>query len=264
MGDSLTVFDCRLNAYTTADDRPIFAPLNSTPPILGFPQGTYFVTAPGGYRGYLAQLIRNDATMPPTTFVGSQFTCGAHEGYAGETVEWLAEHVVPTNVPRYQPDVILFMAGTNDFFWPPPRGSRSPAAVAERLRGLLNETFRAAPKVSFLLSTVTPINEPRCKTYHTARWHPGDCPSDMQGNIDAYNAMLPNVEAEYRARGFDVSLHDVNADARFETSDFWIWGIHFNTTGFQKMAASWHKALNASAPMRRARAHARRAVPVAA
>jgi hypothetical protein len=147
MGDSLTVFDCRLNAYTTADDRPIFAPLNSTPPILGFPQGTYFVTAPGGYRGYLAQLIRNDATMPPTTFVGSQFTCGAHEGYAGETVEWLAEHVVPTNVPRYQPDVILFMAGTNEFFWPPPRGSRSPAAVAERLRGLLNETFRAAPKV---------------------------------------------------------------------------------------------------------------------
>jgi hypothetical protein len=59
----------------------------------------------------------------------------------------------------------------------------------------------------------------------------------MQANIDAYNAMLPNVEAEYRARGFDVSLHDVNADARFETSDFWIWGIHFNTTGFQKMAA---------------------------
>jgi hypothetical protein len=93
------------------------------------------------------------------------------------------------------------------------------------------------PQVSFLLSTVTPINEPRCKTYHTARWHPGDCPSDMQANIDAYNAMLPNVEAEYRARGFDVSLHDVNADARFETSDFWIWGIHFNTTGFQKMAA---------------------------
>ena len=30
-GDSITVFDCRLNAYTSADDRPVFQPLESLP-----------------------------------------------------------------------------------------------------------------------------------------------------------------------------------------------------------------------------------------
>ena len=48
LGDSLTVFDCRLNAYITADDRTIFWPLNSTPPISIFPQGTFFVVSQGG------------------------------------------------------------------------------------------------------------------------------------------------------------------------------------------------------------------------
>ncbi len=30
-GDSITVFDCRLNAYTSADDRPVFQLLDSLP-----------------------------------------------------------------------------------------------------------------------------------------------------------------------------------------------------------------------------------------
>ena len=110
MGDSLTVFDCRLNAFTSDADRPIFAPLNATPSILGYPVGSYWVVAPGGYRGYLAQMLRDDARAPPTAFVGSQFTCGAHEGYSGETIEWLAG-VTPTSVARYRPDIILLMAG---------------------------------------------------------------------------------------------------------------------------------------------------------
>ena len=30
-GDSITVFDCRLNAYTSADDRPVFQALDTLP-----------------------------------------------------------------------------------------------------------------------------------------------------------------------------------------------------------------------------------------
>ena len=91
LGDSLTVFDCRLNAYTTADDRSIFWPLESTPPISIFPKGTFFVVSPGGYRGYLAKLLE---AGPAWSYVGRQFLCGSHEGYAGETLQWLADHVV--------------------------------------------------------------------------------------------------------------------------------------------------------------------------
>ncbi len=189
-------------------------------------------------------------SLPSWSYVGTQFLCGAHEGYAGETVAWLA-NITTDVVAKNDPDIILFQAGTNDFFWPPPRGSRSPSEVADRLRGLLNHTFSVRPDVTFLISTVTTIDVERCKTYHSARWHPGDCPQDMQSNIAAYNKLLPGIIAEYRARGHDIALHDVNTDAHWTEADRWIWGIHFNSSGFQKMAASWHKALMASVPMRR-------------
>merc|ERR1712216_188489 len=255
MGDSLTVFDCRLNAYTTALDEPIFQPLDSVPSISIYPKGKYWIIAPGGYRGYLGGMLNDpqmlpqvpggQAELPRWSYVGSQFLCGSHEGYAGETIAWLG-NVTTRIMTQSQPDIVLFMAGTNDFFWPPPRGSRSPTEVAQRLMKLLNKTFTVLPNVTFLLSTVTHIDSVRCKTYHTARWHPGDCPGDMQSNIETYNKMLPEIVSQYRGLGYDISMHDVNAWSNFTLDDYWIWGIHFNNTGFKKMAQSWHKALMAT------------------
>ena len=74
----------------------------------------------------------------------------------------------------------------------------------------------------------------------------------MPANIEAYNARLPAVVADYTARGFDLSLHDVNEEASFVEADYWIWGIHFNSSGFEKMATSWYHALMRAAPMRAA------------
>ena len=258
LGDSLTVFDCRLNAYTSADDRPIFNPLEDTPPISIYPRGTFFVNAPGGYRAALARMLGDPKRLPAGadevpawSYVGSQFLCGAHEGYAGETVEWLALNVASKAVAKAAPDIVLLLAGTNDFFWPPPRGSRSPSEVATRLHGLLNATLNATLRPpTVLLSTVTPINETRCKTYHTARWHPGDCPTDMQENIRKYNAMLPSIASEYRSRGHEVNV--VVQPTDFVARDYWIWGIHFNETGFEKIAGAWHSAIMRARPMRRA------------
>eukprot|EP00937_MAST-01D_sp_MAST-1D-sp2_P000093 g93.t1 len=258
-GDSLTVFDCRLNAYTSPDDKNIFQPLPSTPggPTTLFPNGTFFVVSPGGYRGPLGQQLSALALAggPAWGFVGGNFLCGAHEGYAGETVEWLANRTTDI-VARAQPDIVLLMAGTNDLFWPPPRGTRSPTALLARLRVLLDRGFAAAPRAAFLLSTVTEINATRCATYSTAHWHPPNCPQDMPANIATYNALLPALVAEYRARGSDLTLHDVNAEAQWVEQDFWIWGIHFNYTGFEKMATSWTRAVTGSAPWRGAAAAA--------
>lgn len=238
LGDSLTVFDCRLNAFTTADDRSIFWSLDTTPPISIYPKGTYFVVSPGGYRGYLANLLEKEGIA--WSYVGRQFLCGSHEGYAGETLQWLADNVVTNAVLSARPDIILLLGGTNDFFWPPPRGSREPRAVAQRLRSVLNLTLAASPATTVLVAEVPPIHEGRCKQYHTARWHPGDCPADMQANVRAYNARLPGIVEEYRGRGSDVQLV---RQPTFDEADFWIWGIHFNTSGFEKMARAWHGAL---------------------
>ena len=105
MGDSLTVFDCRLNAYTNADDRPIFTPLDDVPAFSIYPRGTYWINAQGGYRGYLAAMLGDPQRLPPAavtppawSYVGSQFACGAHEGYSGETIEWLTTNSAAKNV----------------------------------------------------------------------------------------------------------------------------------------------------------------------
>ena len=254
-GDSITVFDCRANAYTGADDKPIFHALNETPGTAIYPTGTYFIVAPS-YRDYLASMLAKpalaaSAVSPSWSYVGSQFLCGAHEGYSGETVEWLANRTTDI-MTKAQPDIVTFMAGTNDFFWDPPKGTRSPTALIARLRRLLDFAFEAAPKTTFLLSTVTHINETRCATYHTAHWHPPNCPSDMQANIVAYNLLLPDLVKEYQQHGHSIALHDVNAEAEWEAADYFIWGIHFNATGFEKMAKSWAKAITASPPWKSA------------
>ena len=39
-----------------------------------------------------------------------------HEGYSGETIEWLANNVAAGAATAADPDIILLWAGTNDFF----------------------------------------------------------------------------------------------------------------------------------------------------
>ena len=45
----------------------------------------------------------------------------------------------------------------------------------------------------------------------------------MQANIVSYNKLLPSVAAEYRAKGHDISVHDVNEEAQWVAEDYWIW-----------------------------------------
>ena len=73
---------------------------------------------------------------------------------------------------------------------------------------------------------------------------------DMQENIRKYNAMLPSIASEYRSRGHEVNV--VVQPTDFVASDYWIWGIHFNETGFEKIAGAWHSAIMRATPMRRA------------
>lgn len=73
--------------------------------------------ARGGYRGHLAELLgdasllpEGDAVaLPSWSYVGTQFLCGAHEGYAGETVAWLS-NITTDIMTKNQPDVVMFMA----------------------------------------------------------------------------------------------------------------------------------------------------------
>ena len=54
------------------------------------------------------------------------------------------------------------------------------------------------------------------------------------------------IVSQYKAKGFDIAVHDVNEEAKFVDADYWMWGIHFNSTGFEKMASSWENAITSS------------------
>merc|ERR1712217_956007 len=113
-----------------------------------------------------------------------------------------------------------FMGGTNDFYFEPPTGANWTVGL-QRLRNLLDTSFSVLNSTTFLISTVTLINETRCRNYPKAPWHPGPCPPTMSANIDAFNAALPALVAEYTNKGHDVRLHDVNAMAAWQEQDYW-------------------------------------------
>jgi lysophospholipase L1-like esterase len=136
--------------------------------------------------------------------------------------------------------------------FPPPVGVGSNVTEAlQRLRSLLDTSFSVLPNVTFLLSTVTHINATRCASYPHAPWHPPACPATMELAIRSFNVELPGLVTEYTARGLNLQLHDVNAAAQWTDGDYWIWGIHFNSTGFEKMASAWREAIRSAIQMPR-------------
>eukprot|EP00051_Salpingoeca_urceolata_P018673 m.264565 g.264565 ORF g.264565 m.264565 type:complete len:293 (-) comp19250_c2_seq3:152-1030(-) len=255
LGDSITEWSCAMGGEGLVDrrDKATCRPAadDSSTDVVVVPSAIaaaaangddgFWVSAPGGYRGYLGDLLGRAGVA--FEFVGSRWGCGKHEGHSGQTLEYLS-NIVNASVALYRPDVVLLQAGTNDFFFPQPRGCHAKEAVI-RLHAVLDRTFSAVPgsNVTVLLSTVTLINATRCKDYPQAPWHPIACPPSMQGDIAAFNALLPEVVDDYRRQGRRIYLHDVNAAANFVAEDYWIWGIHFNNTGFEKMANAWYSAL---------------------
>ena len=73
----------------------------------------------------------------------------------------------------------------------------------------------------------------------------------MELAIRSFNVELPGLVTEYTARGLNLQLHDVNAAAQWTDGDYWIWGIHFNSTGFEKMASAWREAIRSAIQMPR-------------
>lgn len=196
----------------------------------------------GGYRSFLGDSIKHGGYS--FDFVGSQYDCGNHEGHSGWTIAQL-EGIAATVLAAHTPDVVLIQAGTNDLFFNQPgysQGANVTGTLA-RMDTLLNTTFTLLPRATVLVSGVTYINATLCANYSSAPWHPPNCPPDMDAWIVQLNAALPALTSSYVTQGFNVSFHDPNPDCNFTAADYWTWGIHFQQSGFQKIAASWYTHL---------------------
>lgn len=127
------------------------------------------------------------------TSPGSNYDCGAHEGYSGWKCSDLAG-VIKKSASTFQPDVVLLQCGTNDMYFEKPfvparpvKEDPFPQEVVRRMNTLLGNLFEAAPNATVLLSSVTAINATRCAHYVY-----GACPEGMNERISAFNKLLPH------------------------------------------------------------------------
>ena len=181
------------------------------------------------------------------------------EGYNGKTIQFFTTHqkefgqppavhtdAIPLDLalPRYAPDLILLMVGTNNL-----GGPDGPAINAQDLRRhldtLLDRIHALAPAAHLIVATATPADNTYTKWPRMAH---------RNERTAAYNEQVvkPAV-AERAAAGRPISLADAFAalDPATDLSD----GVHPNAAGKAKInqvwldaILAWHAARSAAAP----------------
>lgn len=197
----------------------------------------------GGYRGVLRERLLQAGCM--TDFVGSRTANSAgladpeHEGHPGFRIDWLRTGrrteqscAVPlaATLRRFQPDVILLLAGTNNLY------VDSAAAASSEMRLLLDVIFGHAPGVTLILGGLTPILPGR---------KPWGCvvPDDVSGRVEDYNERLCRLVRAFRGWGYRIGYadhhrcvsgaHDLLAD-----------GVHPSAEVMVRMADVWMQQLD--------------------
>ena len=137
----------------------------------------------GGYRIKLDQKL--EAAGYQSDFVGTLSSGPApdnqHEGYNGQTLDWLAlkAHQV---VPIHKPDVILLMAGSNDL------KTDSLATMKTEMAKLLDVLSKDAPNATILVATLPPPQ-------------PGNTSGQSTALAAEFNKALPGIVAGKAAAG---------------------------------------------------------------
>lgn len=148
-----------------------------------------------------------------------------HEGHPGWTVEM--DQGVSKNWLPLNPDVILLHLGTNNMG---VVGHQQAPAALKHMDSFLNLTLTTLPKVRLLLSTLIGS----CVVYGGEQHAP-------------YNAGLKQFVVDYRARGFNIEIVDMDAEAgigKFCDAGYCCQGnVHPNGKGYDLMANVWYKHL---------------------
>jgi lysophospholipase L1-like esterase len=197
----------------------------------------------GGYRGPLqAKLLEADYEFD---FVGSRTGNSAgladpeHEGYPGFRIEWLRtgrKGVDSVSMPlavtlkRFQPDVILLLAGTNNLYFD------SPVSASAEMRLLLDVIFGHAPDVTLILGGITPIL-PGPKPWGSV------IPADVSGRVQEYNDRLCRLVRAFRGWGHEIAFAD-HSRCFLNTDDLLSDGVHPAAQAMRRMADVWFEELD--------------------
>ena len=193
----------------------------------------------GGYRSLLGTLLKPKADVGSyhqhVDFVGDLSLFGDHQGHSGATFAGILDNLKAKQTMQvYTPKYVLVLGGTNDFYQ--NHTVADALADAARLLNYITESA-AAPDMHVLWSTTPLVIPSRCtRSTHPVRVF--QCPVNMNDNIRQLNSKLPALLAEHK-----MAVLVNMSNAGFVEDDYWIGGVHFNTSGWDKMANAWYSVL---------------------
>ncbi|OBT82112.1 hypothetical protein VE02_08782 [Pseudogymnoascus sp. 03VT05] len=172
-----------------------------------------------GYRKPLRDQLRFDGWQ--VNMVGTQpagtMQDNDSEGYPDERIAEIGGHA-QFALPVFKPNVTLINAGTND-----ATQDYYVNTAGQRMNDMIMDCFIRVPGTVVILSTLLPN-------------------SLAPGKVAEINDQYRNLAAKLRKDRFPIILAEM--DDGFITIDE-IWdGTHPNLSGYQKMAAVWHHAIN--------------------
>ena len=201
----------------------------------------YNADTPGGYRVELFRLAHSAGKN--ITFVGSGYNGpdtvdGApfphnHEGHSGWTIAPEGSRsgistLVSTVMPKYTPDIVLLMIGTNDAI-----DNYDMANAPTRLTALIDSIYAQLPNILIVVAEPIPSRGDASKGDDTA----------LSDRIKAYNGTLPAVVKAQTDAGKHMLLVDMftpfNPTKTSLLEDQW----HPNLAGYVLLGTQWYSAL---------------------
>lgn len=209
------------------------------------------VSATGGYRGRLAELLGADGYH--VTFVGDRGDYAVrapglrHDGYPGYVIRstskgapgQLLGTLVEKALTKYDPDIILLMAGTNDFLrYEADHDEYDQTTIVESMDLLLRQIFRLQPHARVILAGI--VNSPKLPECMIARFDTGHDPC-AHGTF----ANLRSLADQYIVRGYALRYADGMFAAVPRDAAHFPDGIHpcACTNGYDAIADTWYKAI---------------------
>ena len=201
----------------------------------------YNSDTPGGYRVELFRLAHSAGKN--ITFVGSGWNGpdsvdGApfphnHEGHSGWTIAPAGGRsgistLVASVMPKYTPDIVLLMIGTNDAI-----DNYQMADAPTRLKALIDSIYAQLPNVLIVVAQPIPSRGEASKGDDTA----------LSDRIKTFNATIPGVVKAQADAGKHILLVDMftpfNPNKTSLIEDQW----HPNLAGYVLLGTQWYSVL---------------------
>ena len=197
---------------------------------------------PGGYRTQFWQRAVQDGVA--IDFIGDRNDGGPsslgdkdHEGWGGKDIPWMTNWVKQGNLAAQNPDVVLFMMGTNDAN---TDGRVKASDILNRLSTFIDVATRAVPKAYLFISSILPLDTPRGTATESSI-------------AKQFNSLIPGLVKQkanqgkrvlYVNAGGSLNVGDINGDNSLtnDAND----GLHATAAGYDKLGNAWYNAVSQS------------------